>query len=77
MLTKSPVSTTPEEKTVLFDNIHFHLNSAAQPRAVISRLLTWNHLDRRVDFLPVLSALKLPVQDEVAVVSDDRPLRVR
>lgn len=48
-----------------------------KPRAVVCQLLTWNHLDCRVDFLPVLSVLKLPVQDEVAVVSDHRTLRAR
>lgn len=37
--------------------------------------LTWDHLDGGVDVLPVLSFLKLPVQDEVAVVSDDGTLR--
>lgn len=42
-----------------------------------TKLLTWNHLDGRVDFLPVLSALKLPVQDEVAVISDHWTLRDR
>lgn len=44
---------------------------------VLRQLLTWNHLDCGVDFFPVLSVLKLPVQDEVAVVSDDRTLRAR
>lgn len=44
---------------------------------ITRELLTWNHLDRGVDFLPVLSVLKLPVQDEVAVVSDHRTLRDR
>lgn len=39
------------------------------------QLLTWDHLDGGVDVLPVLSFLKLPVQDEVAVVSDDGTLR--
>ena len=30
--------------------------------------LTWDHLDGHIDLLPVLGVLKLPVQDEVAVV---------
>lgn len=42
-----------------------------------TKLLTWNHLDGRVDLLPVLNALKLPVQDEVAVISDHWTLRDR
>lgn len=42
-----------------------------------TKLLTWNHLDGRVHLLPVLSALELPVQDEVAVISDHWTLRGR
>lgn len=37
--------------------------------------LTWDHLDGGVHLPPVLGALELPVQDEVAVVRDDGPLR--
>ena len=36
--------------------------------------LTWDHLNVPVHLLPVLDALKLPVQDEVPVVRDDGTL---
>lgn len=36
--------------------------------------LTWNHLDGHINLLPVVHALKFPVQDEVAVVSHHRTL---
>lgn len=37
-------------------------------------VLTWDHLDGCVDFFPVPSSLKLPVQDEVTVISNHRTL---
>lgn len=52
-----------------------HDDSFTQSERVNREFLTWNHLDRSVDFLPILWALKLPVQDKVAVVGDHRTLR--
>lgn len=37
--------------------------------------LTWDHFDGSVDFFPVLRMLKLPVEDEVAVISHHRALK--
>lgn len=37
--------------------------------------LTWDHLDGSVDLLPVLSMLKLPVENEVAVISHHGALK--
>lgn len=41
----------------------------------IGERLTWDHLDGGVHLPPVLSAVELPVQEEVAVVGDHGPLR--
>lgn len=67
MSTNSPVSTTPEDAQTV---------SVRAGRTSIrsGRVLTWNHLDGGVHLPPVLSAVKLPVQDEVAVVGDHGPL---
>lgn len=37
--------------------------------------LTWDHFDGSVDLFPVLSMFKLPVEDEVAVISHHRALK--
>lgn len=74
MPTNSPVSTTPEDGR----RVSVRLRDAARPRGLASQgaeLLTWDHLDGRVHLRPVLSAVKLPVEDEVAVVGDHGALR--
>lgn len=62
MPTNSPVSTTPEDAE--------SERPAGRTCSPSGEVLTWNHLDGRVHLPPVLSAVKLPVQDEVAVVGD-------
>lgn len=37
--------------------------------------LTWDHFDGSVDLFPVLSMLKLPVEDEVTVIGHHRALK--
>lgn len=67
MSTNSPVSTTPEDT-----------QTVSVPPGGLSQsgeVLTGDHLDGGVHLPPVRSAVKLPVQDEVAVVGDHGPLR--
>lgn len=74
MPTNSPVSTTPEDGR----RVSVRLRDAARPRGLRSQWaepLTWDHLDGRVHLRPVLSAVELPVEDEVAVVGDHGALR--